>query len=201
MVRQIAAAIKPERYLEVGIEYGRTLLAVKAKEKVGIDPAPKLKEYPGCKIYKGKSDDIFESSDFDEEPFDLIFIDGYHEYNQVVRDIENSTRFLVNDSRGMIVCHDVWPFDLIGKKGFEHLLDKEYPGPSYPWCGDVWKAIYYIESCRPDFDYTVDKIFPGYLRLWRNEKMRHSKISLSKEEIGKMTLADARVAARVIGLM
>ena len=159
-IKYIQDVVKPKRYLEVGIEYGSTILNVKAEEKVGIEPVLKLTNYKGCKIYQGTSDDVFASEIFSiEDPFDLIFIDGYHEFRQVVRDVKNSLKFL--NKNGVIVCHDVYPFDYIGK--YAGLVAKECPGPGLAWCGDVWKLILYVKFCMLDLIFCVVSTFPGYL--------------------------------------
>ena len=43
---------------------------------------------------KKTSDEFFESN---KKNFDIIFIDGLHEYDQVKRDIKNSIKFLNKD--------------------------------------------------------------------------------------------------------
>ena len=50
------------------------------------------------------SDDFFRDN---KEKFDLIFIDGLHETNQVDRDIENSLKFI--NKGGTILLHDCLP--------------------------------------------------------------------------------------------
>jgi glycosyltransferase involved in cell wall biosynthesis len=89
-IRWFIDYLKPQRYLEIGIGDGRNFNGVPAKEKVCISPR-------GCvqrpnRMYHGKSDEIFDS--MGEDPFDIIFIDGFHNYKQVVRDLNNSLKYL-----------------------------------------------------------------------------------------------------------
>lgn len=168
-IAQIVKVCKPRRFLEIGVQSGRNLLAIDCPYKVGIDPSPKIGDNFPLKIYKDTSDNAFASNEFkhNEANFDLIFIDGFHEFNQVVRDVENSLHFLSHD--GLIICHDVYPFGCIDK--YENLTDKECPGPQ-PWTGDVWKLVFYVRFCMLYLDFCVVSNFPGYLYLWRNTVLR-----------------------------
>ena len=62
--------------------------------------------------------------------FDLVFIDGLHEYAQVKKDILNSLKFLNKD--GLILVHDCLP---------ESMSKQAVPRYRMIWNGDVWKAI------------------------------------------------------------
>jgi len=61
--------------------------------------------------------------------FDLIFIDGLHEEEQALRDIENSLSCLSDN--GFIVVHDCNPTSE---------LVQRVPRESKQWTGNVWKA-------------------------------------------------------------
>jgi hypothetical protein len=60
-------------------------------------------EYPELDFHLA-SDEFFE---FNDEKFDLIFVDGYHEERQMVRDVEHALACL--NPGGAIVCHDISP--------------------------------------------------------------------------------------------
>jgi len=176
--------LKPERYLEIGILKGKNLLQVDAKYKVGIDIAPKLIATQDIKIYKGTSDEVFNSKNFKKEkPFDLIFIDAFHEYRQVVRDIKNALKFLNPD--GIIVCHDVYPFDNLD---LPNLTDKQPPNPLSAWSGDAWKAVFHVRWLKLELDYCIVKNFPGYLYLWKIKEPREIDESELKERLGTDTV-------------
>ena len=176
--------LKPKRYLEVGVREGINLSHVNANSKVGIDIAPITpKDYP-IKIYKGASDDVFSSKEFKKEKhFDLIFIDAFHEYRQVVRDITNALKFLKR--KGVIICHDVYPFD---KLDLPNLTDKQPPTPLSAWTGDAWKAVFHVRWLMPKLDYYVVKNFPGYLYLRKRRKAREIDDSELKERLGTDTV-------------
>jgi hypothetical protein len=117
-------------YLEIGLGDGKHFNAVKAEQKIGVDP-----EYGfESNVYGTTSDAFFEwyskecSKDVGHK-FDLIFIDGLHHANQVERDIVNSWKCL--NKGGTILIHDIKP------PSFEsHIV----PRKSKIWCGDVWRA-------------------------------------------------------------
>ena len=73
------------------------------------------------------SDDFFEENNF---KFDCIFIDGLHTYEQAIKDILNSIKFLNNN--GIIILHDCLPLKI-----WNQIVPQMYGH----WNGDVWKAI------------------------------------------------------------
>ena len=60
-------------------------------------------------MYKGSSDDYFSKC---EEKFDVIYIDGAHETEQVYKDINNSWKVL--NKNGLIICDDFFYGNLYG---------------------------------------------------------------------------------------
>lgn len=93
------------KYLEIGVFKGNVLNNVICEEKIGIDPKPLCEsEY----IIKTTSDKFFEHLDVDDK-FDIIFIDGDHSYDQVIKDISNSLKHL--SANGMILLHDCISFN------------------------------------------------------------------------------------------
>ena len=109
-------------YLEIGIAKSINFDAVICELKDSVDPYNE-DTYTKAK-YVMKSDEFFFSIK-DTMKWDIIFIDGYHEKDQVKRDILNSLIHL-NDG-GTIVCHDVNPRE-------EWLLHPRY-------CWNAWEAF------------------------------------------------------------
>tara|TARA_B110000967_G_C18817999_1_gene527153 strand:+ start:142 stop:819 length:678 start_codon:yes stop_codon:yes gene_type:complete len=107
-------------YLEIGCDKDQLFSKIKIKNKYGVDP------FSGGNI-RGTSDDFFKKN---QKTFDLVFIDGLHEYSQVKKDILNSLKFLNKD--GIILVHDCLP-DCSSKQAV--------PRYRMTWNGDVWKAI------------------------------------------------------------
>lgn len=116
-----------KKYLEIGVADGENLRRIEAAEKVGVDPSPAPSALFTHRI---TSDEFFKNN---QETFDIVFIDGLHLHEQVLRDIENSLNCL--NPGGIIVMHDCMPVQP------EHQDRTPIPGA---WNGDVWKAAAYV---------------------------------------------------------
>ena len=137
-----------QTYLEIGTQQGVNYYAVKAPSKVGVDPDPKS----NADVYL-KSDDFFAQN---KNHFDIIFIDGYHEKEQAIRDIDNALKCL--NEGGCIVVHDINPTT-------EEM--QQVPRITKQWTGDVWKAWMHFRARKDLFmvayegDFGVGVIFRG----------------------------------------
>jgi hypothetical protein len=107
-------------YLEIGCDKDELFSKIKIDKKIGVDPVS------GGTI-RDTSDNFFKKNN---EKFDIIFIDGLHEYDQVKKDIDNSLLFLNNN--GVIFLHDCMPM---------RFIDQAVPRAKNCWYGDVWKNI------------------------------------------------------------
>ena len=107
-------------YLEIGCDKNQSFSKIIVNNKVGVDPIS------GGTI-RSTSDDFFKNLN---NNYDVIFIDGLHYYEQVIKDIKNSLKILNND--GFILVHDCLPRTLA------HQAVPRYRGS---WNGDVWKSI------------------------------------------------------------
>ncbi len=130
------------KYLEIGDRCLSTFKKIKCEDKDGVDPNPK----GPCK-HTMTSDDFFKNK-WQDEIYDIIFIDGLHLYKQALRDIENSLKCL--SSNGTIIVHDCNPQSREAQTGdIESRPDK--------WNGDVWKAFAFLRMTRKDLSmYVVD---------------------------------------------
>ena len=82
------------------------------------------------------SDVYFETLDAGEH-FDLVFVDGFHERRQVVRDVTNALRHL--SPGGVVVVHDCNPPD--EESARPATTDEEAQTfQASTWCGDVWRG-------------------------------------------------------------
>lgn len=152
-----------KKYLEIGVntpaQPGYNWDNVMCDVKHGVDPNVET-------TFKMTSDEFFAQN---KNTYDIVFIDGLHIYEQVVRDIENSLRIL-ND-RGSIVVHDCNPVDEVHQRPIR---------ASDIWNGDVWKAIVQmrlrddivITTLDTDEGCAIIKKFPNnpYNLLERNRK-------------------------------
>jgi len=126
-------------YLEVGTQDPTSNFdKVNTEHKVSIDPFPR-----GEVTFVGTSDEYFDSISEDVK-YDIIFIDGLHHDDQVLRDVKNSLNHLSDN--GTIVCHDCLP-------STELMQLRDINGGE--WTGDVWKAIADLRIERIDLDIKV----------------------------------------------
>lgn len=156
-----AKDINAKSYLEIGVRSANDNFDhINIPYKIGVDPG-----YEGIfdATYCMTSDEYFKNND---ETFDIIFIDGLHEKDQVYKDIINSLNIL--NQNGIIICHDINP------KLKEHQLSisdparikyteqqKKIGNDEYGlWTGDCWKAFVYLRSTRNDLEmFVIDTDF------------------------------------------
>ncbi len=134
------------RYLEIGLHEGRCFQRVECRQKVGVDPEPQLK-ISQPQVFELTSDAFFK---INIDRFDLVFIDGLHHCEQVLKDVLNSLQFL--DPSGSIVLHDCCPP--------EEATQNREDGPQriqkkLRWNGDVWKTYGYLFDEYPDLNSCV----------------------------------------------
>jgi hypothetical protein len=120
LINEIIKKKKFKDYLEIGCDDNVLFDKINLPNKIGVDPRE------GGNIKK-TSDDFFKSNN---KFFDIIFIDGLHEFDQVNKDIENSVKFL--NPNGFILLHDCLP---------NKMELQAVPRYQLYWTGDVWKSI------------------------------------------------------------
>lgn len=122
IINQIIKDNDYKSYLEIGTQSAKNFKAIKCEVKHGVDPNV-------CSPYNAQltSDEFFAVN---KNKYDVIFIDGLHESDQVIRDIDNSIKCL--NKGGAIILHDTIP------KSEEM---QRVPREQRVWTGDVWKAV------------------------------------------------------------
>jgi hypothetical protein len=147
------------RYLEIGVGDGGVFLHISARYKVAVDPnglaISKRIRHPYSllrgRVVRSTSDQYFESLD-PAELFDVSFVDGYHTWDQALRDVENCLRH--GPESAVVVMHDCNPPDEpSAMRDPARAARRADWGGS--WCGDVWKAIVYLRAARSDLEVTV----------------------------------------------
>ncbi|HTQ07194.1 MAG TPA: class I SAM-dependent methyltransferase [Polyangiaceae bacterium] len=147
VLRNIHAALRPERYLEIGVAAGATLaLAATARVAVGVDPVAAPLEHvlpAGAQVLNETSDAFFAKHTRDQlfgtGPVDLVFIDGLHLFEQALRDFVHAERWCGREST--IVFHDCVP---ITRATASRDRSTRF------WVGDTWKAAWALARRRPD---------------------------------------------------
>ncbi len=148
-------------YLEIGCRSDTTFVSVTVDHRVGVDPA-------SGGTHRMTSDEYFANHN---EKFDIIFIDGLHVYEQVIKDIKNAVKVL-NDN-GTIIMHDCLPNNCLAQYDFK-LINQ--------WNGDVWKAFVEARTL-PDIDAAVCMIDHGVgvIRKRKNTNMVNLKCDNFKD--------------------
>lgn len=190
-------------YLEIGVSRGQAFQRITADVKIAVDPAFKLSERTreladakgrDTRYFETTSDAFFanETALLERHLVDVALIDGLHTYEQVVRDVENTVRYLKDD--GVIFLHDCNPpFELAGRRADsweEFTAQQKGPLVIGIWNGDVWKAIVQLRSTRPDLVVGVLKCDQGvgFVRKGTPE----STLPYSVEEVEALTYADLK---------
>lgn len=202
-VQQALAMRSDPVYLEIGVSRGQAFQRISADVKFAVDPAFRLTERTReladakgrvTKYFETTSDAFFENETalLQEHPVDVALIDGLHTYEQVVRDVENTVRYLKDD--GVIFLHDCNPpFELAGRRAEswdEFMAQQSGPLKIGIWNGDVWKAIVELRSTRSDLVVGVLKCDQGvgFVRKGTPE----STLPYTPQQVAALTYADLK---------
>lgn len=164
ILKRVHEYLRPTTYVEIGVCEGVSLALADAKTMaVGIDPNPRIRNVINCvsKIYPMTSDRFFAELDLvkelDSRRPALVFIDGLHQFEQVLKDFDNVERF--SDAATVVLIHDCLPLD-------RRLASRE-PRTNL-WCGDVWKVVPALREVRPDLRISVIPAQPSGIALITN---------------------------------
>ncbi|WP_160319252.1 class I SAM-dependent methyltransferase [Salegentibacter mishustinae] len=150
-------------YLEIGSQRGESLLPIKCRKKIAVDPCFLLKnkdKLKACfqnytnfnnKYFEMTSDDFFlnrKSFLNNLGKLEIVFIDGLHTFSASLKDALNSLEYL--DDNGTIVMHDCFPpHKAAATKGDNaaEVISRKHTikGWTGEWCGDTWKTIVYLK--------------------------------------------------------
>ena len=117
-------------------------------------------------VHVGMSSDLFFKQN--GKTYDVIFIDGLHTEEQVLKDVTNALKFL--NKNGTIVLHDCVPEN--------EFMQRNIPKDDGqgPWTGTVWRAFVYLRMTRSDLamavvdcDFGVGLIRRGYQAVYETD--------------------------------
>lgn len=152
---QLHQLIKPQGYLEIGVQHGGSL-ALAQCDALGIDPAPLVVPGitgPNARVQVAESDFFFEQIDSFRHMMpsvvDLAFIDGMHIAEFAVRDFMNVER--ISHEKTVIVIDDVLPYS-------PAIATREQPEGD--WTGDVWRIMEILDLYRKDLRIMQVDTFP-----------------------------------------
>ncbi len=170
-VNQLIRISGSKRYLEVGVAFGDTFFDVDAPYKAAVDPNFQFdfgsKANAATCFYPLTSDIFFEQ--YNGEPFDMIYLDGLHTYDQTTRDFFNS--FRVAHAKTIWLFDDTVPNDAhsaLPNQGDCYHRRAMEGNPDASWMGDVYKTVLLIARLLPFFSY---KTFEGHGQtvVWRSK--------------------------------
>jgi len=148
LLPRIHQLLRPRTYLEIGVEYGRSLaFALPETRAIGIDPAPKIGFALGARttVRTVTSDDYFSTqdvrADFGGLPVDLAFLDGMHNFEFTLRDFINVEKHCTRKST--VLIHDCYPLN-------RETAGREHDTPF--WSGDIWRLFLALKKYRPDLE-------------------------------------------------
>jgi len=132
----------PQFYFEIGVRHGCSLGLAQCPA-LGIDPVPEITQPLGSntRILEMTSDNFFCGPAKYEiiEPPDLVFIDGMHLFEFVLRDFMHVERYSAHTS--MVIIDDIFP---------NHPAQADRTRRTRVWTGDVWKIVFCLRQYRPD---------------------------------------------------
>ena len=155
------------KYLEIGVDDNDVFnsIPLSLENKYGVDPKKGGN-------FRMTSDDFFKKNS--QIKFDVIFIDGLHEYEQCQRDCINAIKQL--NENGIILFHDFLP---------RSIFEENVPRKQSSWTGDVWKvAVELANSKNAQFKIINIDMGIGVLKIKNNfeyEKMKELENKSFKE--------------------
>jgi len=189
------------RYLEIGVRGGATFWKVKARTRIGVDPAfvgrklaaaAKLSAVKravgvqsGTVLYPETSDAFFgRQGAVRNWQFDCVLIDGLHTAEQAYRDADNALQRLATG--GLVAMHDCNPqTETAGLPSIEQARRRsDYSGV---WQGTVWQAVVKL---RTRSDLTVQVLDTDYGLGLVTRDASASPLAMSDTQIAALTYSD-----------
>ena len=195
LINKLVSENNYKNYLEIGISSGNTFRQVICETKHGVDPNggdPSKPDVPSFITYPYTSDVFFEQHI--TQKYDIVFIDGLHHADQVLRDIYNSIKHL--NVGGTILLHDTKPWSELMQRNPQP--DEVARGGI--WTGDVWKAVAKFRSVETkytcetiDFDLGISVIREGNavpISIPSDEDLTYEYYLTNKDYILNLVLSD-----------
>ena len=203
-----------KNYLEIGVWGGDTFFPVKIPTKVAVDPCflfnPEEHKKKGTYFFQIESDIFFKKLDCDEISlkadgssekikFDVIFIDGYHTFEQSYRDFKNSLQYSHENTLWLIddtVPPDIYssiPNPVISR--YKRKLAGLVGGD---WMGDVYKTIFAIHDNFPEISYCTLLGGNPQTVLWKTPSNKRKAYFASQSLIDNLTYYDMIQHAKIL---
>lgn len=154
--------LQPKNYLEIGINTGISLQYATCDYVIGVDPQPRIEQElnPNTQIFATESDHFFRTQDVQDlvnGKIQLAFVDGLHQFDQVLKDFINIEKNSTKDT--VVLFHDIYPV-------VPETATREWN--TYYWAGDTWKFMHIINKYRPNIILKTIPTFPTGLGFATN---------------------------------
>ena len=154
--------LQPKNYLEIGVNTGTSLQYASSSKVVGVDPYPNIEHdlSDNTTIFSVGSDTFFAEENVEQlldGKIELAFVDGLHQFDQVLKDFINIERHSNKDS--VVLFHDIYPV-------VPATATREWN--TYYWAGDTWKFMHIVNKYRPDLTIKTIPTFPTGLGFVTN---------------------------------
>ena len=196
VIREALEVLSGRRYLEIGVREGVSFDSVAAETKVAVDPefgfrppfrsrVRKLfRARSGAFYYRMTSDRFFAVAARRFAPFDVVFVDGLHTYEQSYTDVLNALAVLATP--GVVLVHDCNP---ASEAAAAPTLEEASRTPGWvgEWNGEVFKTIVRLRThtdlrvCVIDCDHGVGVVAEG---------APETPLRLSPDEIERLEYRD-----------
>jgi hypothetical protein len=156
-IKSISSFFEIKNYLEIGVQLGHTFNALDIPYKVAVDPLFQF-DYGSLasehiKFFEVPSDEYFLKFS-GNDIFDLIFLDGLHEFYQVLRDFLNALDH--THKKSVLILDDIFPNDVFSSLVKDPYRFRKMHNPDNldgSWHGDVYKMMFFIHDFFPQLSY------------------------------------------------
>lgn len=162
-INALIDVIGAKSYLEIGVHKGKTFRHIRAAKRVAVDPLFVF-DIEGFRnentlFFSCTSDEFFQKHATAVGPFDFIYLDGLHTFEQTFRDLISSLSLC--HRRSLILIDDTMPINIASADKFTnvHALKRILSIPEKDWMGDVFKVTVAAHDFMPLWDYAT---FPGH---------------------------------------
>lgn len=178
-INALAARLGATSYLEIGVSRGLTFRDVRIERRTGVDPRFLLDvasvANPWTRLVAAESDAFFAAEPVGSA-YDIVYIDGLHHHEQVIRDFTNAV--LHTHRRSAILLDDTLPCDVYSalrdhQAAFRHRAAAG--GRSDAWHGDAYRAVLYIHDFWPGMNFrTITGSGNPQTLVWRAAGVRRT---------------------------
>jgi hypothetical protein len=194
-VNALAKHLGARRYLEIGVHAAATFRDIEIAERTGVDPGfvfdTNELSNELTRLVPSPSDSFFAVEPL-FPPYDVVFIDGDHKFEQVVRDFSNTV--LRTHRRSAVLIDDTLPNDVYS--AMPNLQDvnryrKAIGSTDSAWMGDVFKTVFYIHDFWPGLNYrTITGSGNAQTLVWRANGVQRTPLFNNLERISRLSFFD-----------